>query len=643
MRAPLRYRLLLVVLLLLLTSGLRLHHSGTLGTQSDEGIHVTVAERLATGNDKIYRDLFENRTPGVEWFVAALFTLTGPSVFAARILSIGVATVTVAGVLLATREIVLAGGAMDKSIAPLAGGLSAATLFALAPLPLFWARYTMMEHYATAAATLSVALMALASRRRRAIYWLEAGLLAALAILFKQTELILLAAAGVFFGAQFLSQHRQRLRLALVPWMAGLAAGLGAFLLLLLVHGTAADFVQMVSGAERLAPLANLEAKGQTLWQWASRRPHAALALPGLLLLLWRRSPQLLLAAVWAGAALLALLLPPELDLSPGGFSHYIVTPVAALSILGGATVGLLMQGWHGNRYTKLVSVAGAVLLLSSTPGWLQDLQRAVQEREYPQPDFTAEQRIGHATALLSADREAAPILVLGNASIYHWAKRSPASRFFHLPAYFSDAPVGRRAFNEWTALLNEREMSAVVISRLHLQERLPHDVQAALWTNWTPVALFPYPYQRDVILFRPLPTIDSGQPLAHFDSDIRLIDTHSQLLDENTFLLKLVWQSLSQPQDDYTVFVHVVDAGGQLVAQADSVPAVGFRPTSTWQPQEMIVDYHWITLPENVNATTSTISIGLYHQANNERLPVIGLQPDQTVRDQSLIQPLQP
>lgn len=643
MRALLRYRFPLVVLLLLLTSGLRLHHSGTLGTQSDEGIHVTVAERLATGNDTIYRDLFENRTPGVEWFVAALFTLTGPSIFAARVLSIGMAALTVAGVFLATREIILAEGPTDKSVAPFAGGLSAAALFALAPLPLFWARYTMMEHYATAAATLSVALMALACRRRRPIYWLGSGLLAALAVLFKQTELILLAAAGVFFGAHFLSQHRQRLRLALIPWTEGLAAGLGAFLLLLLVQGTAADFVQMVSGADRLAPLANWEAKGQTLWHWASRRPHAALALPGLLLLLWRRSPQLLLAAGWAGAALLALLLPPELDLSPGGFSHYIVTPVAALSILSGASLGLMVRGWRGHRYTKLFAIAGVVLLLGSAPGWLQDLQGAILEREYPQPDFTAEQRIGHATALLTADQETAPILVLSNAAIYHWAKRPPASRFFHLPAYFSDAPVGGRAFNEWTSLLNEREMSAVVISRLHLQERLPDDVQAALWTNWTPVALFPYPYQRDVILFHPAPTIDSGQPLAQFDNDIQLVDTHSRALDENTFLLKLVWQSLSQPQDDYTVFVHVVDAGGHLVAQADSVPAVGFRPTSTWQPQEIVVDYHWITLPENVNAKTSTISIGLYHPANNERLPVTGLQPDQTVRDQSLMQPLQP
>src|SRR5690606_4124153 len=109
-----------------LAGGLRLHRAGLLGAQADEGVHLVVASRVAAGA-AVYRDLFENRTPLAEWLLALLFELTGVDLFAARVLSVAAAVLTVAAIVAVVR---LAGGGRWGS---LLGGL----LFAAAPLAVF--------------------------------------------------------------------------------------------------------------------------------------------------------------------------------------------------------------------------------------------------------------------------------------------------------------------------------------------------------------------------------------------------------------------------------------------------------------------------------------------------------------------------
>lgn len=68
--------------MLLTAFGVRTFRLAQLGAQSDEGVHITIAERLAAG-DVLYLELFENRTPGVEWLLALFFKVAGPSVLTA--------------------------------------------------------------------------------------------------------------------------------------------------------------------------------------------------------------------------------------------------------------------------------------------------------------------------------------------------------------------------------------------------------------------------------------------------------------------------------------------------------------------------------------------------------------------------------
>jgi 4-amino-4-deoxy-L-arabinose transferase-like glycosyltransferase len=88
---------------------------------------------------------------------------------------------------------------------------------------------------------------------------------------------------------------------------------------------------------------------------------------------------------------------------------------------------------------------------------------------------------------------------------------------------------------------------------------------------------------------------------------------------------ITLYWQALEPVAVDYTVFVHLLDAEGSPVAQADSQPQSGAYPTSWWSAAEVIEDTH--TMPpeivENLPPGRYTLNVGLYNLDTGERLVV--------------------
>jgi len=78
-----------------------------------------------------------------------------------------------------------------------------------------------------------------------------------------------------------------------------------------------------------------------------------------------------------------------------------------------------------------------------------------------------------------------------------------------------------------------------------------------------------------------------------------------------------LRWQALRKPPADYTVFVHVLDARGQVIEQSDSPPQAGTYPTSLWDAGEIVQDVHQMTVPPG-----ATLEVGLYTQPDVQRLP---------------------
>jgi len=85
------------------------------------------------------------------------------------------------------------------------------------------------------------------------------------------------------------------------------------------------------------------------------------------------------------------------------------------------------------------------------------------------------------------------------------------------------------------------------------------------------------------------------------------------------------VWSSDGQIAASYTVFCHLLAADGTMVAQADGIPLVGHRPTTTWRAGEELVDSYLLPLPEDVAPGRYELSLGMYLREAMERLPVVG------------------
>jgi hypothetical protein len=87
--------------------------------------------------------------------------------------------------------------------------------------------------------------------------------------------------------------------------------------------------------------------------------------------------------------------------------------------------------------------------------------------------------------------------------------------------------------------------------------------------------------------------------------------------------LLTLQWTTTALIPKDYTIFTHLLDASGQLVAQSDSEPASGTRPTRSWKIGDVIVDHYALSLPPDLPAGDYRLNIGVYDWRTGERLQV--------------------
>jgi 4-amino-4-deoxy-L-arabinose transferase-like glycosyltransferase len=78
-----------------------------------------------------------------------------------------------------------------------------------------------------------------------------------------------------------------------------------------------------------------------------------------------------------------------------------------------------------------------------------------------------------------------------------------------------------------------------------------------------------------------------------------------------------LVWQAAATPDRNWSVFLHLVDAAGTIVAQRDGPPAGGDAPTASWLPGEVIVDRRTLSPP----LVPVRLVVGLYDPVTGERL----------------------
>lgn len=82
------------------------------------------------------------------------------------------------------------------------------------------------------------------------------------------------------------------------------------------------------------------------------------------------------------------------------------------------------------------------------------------------------------------------------------------------------------------------------------------------------------------------------------------------------TLPLALFWRATRPPPANYTVYVHLVDAAGNRVAQRDVPPLEGRRPTSGWMVGELVRDDQDLPIPSTVAPGTYRLLVGMYDPA---------------------------
>jgi hypothetical protein len=103
----------------------------------------------------------------------------------------------------------------------------------------------------------------------------------------------------------------------------------------------------------------------------------------------------------------------------------------------------------------------------------------------------------------------------------------------------------------------------------------------------------------------------------AQFGSTIELVGLSTNE-EEGQLAVTLVWESIGDTPASYTAFVHALDGRGNILAQSDSIPAQGIRPTAGWLPGEVILDMHRLAVEPGL---VTALRIGLYDAGTGVRV----------------------
>lgn len=93
---------------------------------------------------------------------------------------------------------------------------------------------------------------------------------------------------------------------------------------------------------------------------------------------------------------------------------------------------------------------------------------------------------------------------------------------------------------------------------------------------------------------------------------------------EAQTVDVTLYWQVVAPIEENYTVFVHLLNPDGNLVTQHDGQPLHGYLPTSGWSPGVVIPDHHRLLLPGELPSGRYYLIAGMYTLETLERLPVL-------------------
>jgi len=346
-------------------------------------------------------------------------------------------------------------------------------------------------------------------------------------------------------------------------------------------------------------------------------------------------------AALWLALLVwVPLLLLFSATLVKAKWSERYLLPSFGLAVLLGVGAGWealldvssVLRKFPGRQ--RLARIAGGLLLVVWLALAFPALARqaagtwavGIRDEWHPRPDFR-----GVARYIAAQDTPSDAVAVVGGYAAhtldYYYDGAAPV---FGLPSdarvLDTGAPVDLRALSTlerqsqsatrlWLVLWQESlsDPTGLIQSVLVDQcDRLPVGAQ---FTN-VGVLLFDLSHCRPVDF---LATAPHPADVA-FVAPIRWTGYHL-IYNAPTWEVDLWWETTGPLAETYTVFVHLLDAGGNVVAHHDHIAGADAFPTTRWPVGARMRDRFFLSAPEGACDAGCTVRFGLYTPAG--RLPL--------------------
>ncbi len=371
------------------------------------------------------------------------------------------------------------------------------------------------------------------------------------------------------------------------------------------------------------------------------------------IVLVARLSPLLLIGAIWGVIALLApglrrhfthrratwaaLLLTAVILLGVSLFDskhdRYIVPmiPGLALTATGGVWAGV--RAWQARRGETLVGSSRALPLVMAA---VIVAQLAVMLPHLPY-------YLSYFSPLVGGPRGAQSLVMVGNGELLDqaadWLEQN-------VPA---DARVGQRDYSAsmapyYAGRVQEivmdpdtgawplPEMEYVVVYSNQLQRRFPANLvdyfapqrplHVVQWRGADYAKIYPGPAVRpeDRAALPNPSALDFGEYARLIGYDLET----PEVAAGNDAILTLFWESLALfPADDFSVYVGMRDAQGNLYAHADTIPAGFFAPVNRWQTGQVLRDANLLRIPPGAPPGDYTLEAGFFAPSLDQALEI--------------------